>query len=206
MVTAMRHGTKCLTWRRLRLAENTLVVLTSDNGGAPRTVAPLRGSKGSLYEGGIRVPCVVWGAGVQQPGRASDEPILTMDFYPTLADLASAGDENEKRVGRPSPQPIDGVSLLPILAQTGRLEREALFWHFPCYVGRSGPASAIRAGEWKLIEWFEDSSLELYNLRDDPGETRDLADVEPERFGKMCELLRSWQLSVKAPLPGPLAP
>jgi arylsulfatase A-like enzyme len=93
-----------------------------------------------------------------------------MDFYPTLAELALADQEAEQWVARASAeattaQPIDGVSLVPVLTGTDRLEREVLFWHFPCYVGRSRPASAVRVGAWKLIEWFEDESLELYELR-----------------------------------------
>jgi arylsulfatase A len=175
------------------LADNTLIVFTSDNGGTPQYVAPLNGSKGALYEGGIRVPCAVWWKGIESPGRACDEPILSMDFYPTLAELAGAE--------LPRHQTIDGMSLLPILANSGDLNREAVFWHFPCYIGRGEPCSAVRSGEWKLIQKFEDQSIELFNLQDDPGEANNLATTRPDRARDMLSLLSRWQTSLNAPLP-----
>lgn len=177
----------------LQLADKTLIVFTSDNGGTPRHVAPLNGSKGALYEGGIRVPCAVWWSGIRNPGRVSPEPILSMDFFPTLAELAGAK--------LPAGQAIDGVSLLPILQATGPLGREAIFWHFPCYVGRSEPSSAVRQGDWKLIENFADQTFELFDLQRDPGETRNLASSEPERARELIAALQQWQQQLAAPRP-----
>ena len=178
---------------RLQLSDNTLIVFTSDNGGTPQYVAPLNGSKGALYEGGIRVPCAVWWNGIEKPGRTCAEPILSMDFYSTLAELAG--------VDLPVGQSIDGVSLLPLLKQTDELNRAAVFWHFPCYIGRGEPCSAVRSGDWKLIQKFEDRSVELFNLRSDPGETRNLADTDTSRTREMSSLLTNWQKSLAAPLP-----
>ena len=116
-----------------------------------------------------------------------------MDFYPTLAELAGAD--------LPARQRIDGVSLAPILRQSGNLNREAVYWHFPCYIGRGEPCSAVRAGDWKLIQKFEDQSVELFNLHDDPGESRDLAQSNPDRTHQMLSLLTDWQTSLNAPRP-----
>ena len=178
---------------RQQLADNTLVVFTSDNGGTPQYVAPLNGSKGALYEGGIRVPCAVWWKGIENPGRTCDEPVLSMDFYPTLAELSGAN--------LPARQPIDGVSLVPILRQSGNLNREAVYWHFPCYIGRGEPCSSVRAGDWKLIQKFEDQSVELFNLHDDPGESENLAQSNPDKAHQMLRLLTDWQKSLNAPSP-----
>ena len=178
---------------RQQLADNTLVVFTSDNGGTPQYVAPLNGSKGALYEGGIRVPCAVWWQGIENPGRTCDVPVLSMDFFPTLAELSGAK--------LPAQQPVDGVSLIPILERSGDLNREAVYWHFPCYIGRGEPCSAVRADDWKLIQKFEDQSVELFNLHDDPGESRNLAQANPEKTHQMLSLLTDWQTSLNAPRP-----
>lgn len=176
-----------------QLDENTLVVFTSDNGGTPQYVAPLNGSKGALYEGGIRVPCAVWWKGIHSPGRNSDLPILSMDFYPTLAEIAGAL--------LPVNQPTDGISLLPILQNTGIPSREAVFWHFPCYIGRGEPTSAMRAGNWKLIEKFETGAIELYDLSQDPGETHNLTSLKPEQASRLTARLHAWQNQLQAPRP-----
>lgn len=181
-----------------QLADNTIIVFTSDNGGTPQYVAPLNGSKGALYEGGIRVLCAVWWKGAERLGRTFDEPVLSMDFYPTLVELAGAT--------LPTSQPIDGVSLVPVLNGENALEREAVYWHFPCYVGRGKPSSAIRCGDWKLIENFEDCSFELYNLQKDPGETQNLATREREVTQKLATRLHNWQQATHAPLPEELNP
>ncbi|MGE0759249.1 MAG: sulfatase-like hydrolase/transferase, partial [Pirellulaceae bacterium] len=178
---------------RQQLADNTVVVFTSDNGGTPQYVAPLNGSKGALYEGGIRVPCAVWWKGIENPGRTCDEPVLSMDFFPTLTELSGAK--------LPAQQPVDGVSLIPILEQSGQINREAVFWHFPCYIGRGEPCSAVRAGDWKLIQKFEDQSVELFNLYDDPGESRNLAQSNPDKTHQLLSLLTNWQTSLSAPRP-----
>lgn len=177
----------------LKLDDNTMVVFTSDNGGTPQYVAPLNGSKGALYEGGIRVPAAIWWKGIKQPGRVSDEPILSMDFYPTLTELAGAK--------LPQSQLIDGVSLMPLLRGEKTLEREAVFWHFPCYIGRGEPSSAVRIGDWKLIEKFQDESFELYNLRDDVGEKHNLAKQNPAKLRDLQKVLSDWQATTHAPRP-----
>jgi arylsulfatase A-like enzyme/Ca2+-binding EF-hand superfamily protein len=178
--------------KRLDLDDNTMVVFTSDNGGTPRFVAPLNGSKGALYEGGIRVPACVWWSGINNPGRTCDEPILGMDFYPTM--LAAAGIDLPK-------QTIDGVSFLPVLKNTGEINRDAVFWHFPSYVGRAAPCSAVRMGDWKLIEHFEDRRIELYNLAADIGESRDLAASNPTKARELHTHLTSWQEATSAAIP-----
>jgi len=180
------------------LARNTLVIFTSDNGGDSASVAPLKGGKGTLYEGGLRVPAVVWGKGVREGGRVCDQPIQSIDFFPTLVELSGV---ELLGVKQGTGQPLDGISLVPAL-QGGELpRRESLFWHFPCYVGRGRPSSAVRQGDWKLIENFEDQSLELYNLRNDVGEQRNLARQEPDRTRALAQVLRDWQQRVHAPRP-----
>ena len=180
------------TLQRLKLADNTMVIFTSDNGGTPQFVAPLNGSKGALYEGGIRVPACVWWSGIKNPGRTCDEPILGMDFYPTM--LAAAGIDLPK-------QTIDGVSFLPVLKNAGEINRDAVFWHFPSYVGRAAPCSAIRMGDWKLIEHFEDRRIELYNLASDIGESRDLAAANLTKARELHAHLTSWQKATSAAIP-----
>jgi len=192
------------TLDRLRLAENTVVVFVSDNGGlstlaksranAPTANTPLRAGKGWLYEGGIRVPAIIKGPGVKTPGRVVDAPAITNDLYPTLLALAGIP-------ARPA-QHLDGASLVPLLNATGPLTRDALFWHFPHYHGSgSRPSSAIRAGEWKLIEWFEDGRVELYNLARDPGETRDVAAGQPATAARLKSRLDAWRREVHAQMP-----
>jgi arylsulfatase A-like enzyme len=189
---------------RLRLSENTVVVFVSDNGGlstlanaranAPTANLPLRAGKGWLYEGGIRVPAIISGPGVKTPGRVIDAPAITNDLYPTLLALAGLP-------ARPA-QHLDGTSLEPLLHGTGTVTRDALYWHFPHYHGSgSRPSSAVRAGDWKLIEWLEDGRLELYNLVRDPGESRDLAAAEPARAAQLKARLDRWRTDVHARMP-----
>ena len=185
------------TLKRLKLDDNTMVIFTSDNGGIPQFVAPLNGSKGALYEGGIRVPACVWWSGIRNAGRTCDAPILGMDFYPTMLDAANAS--------RPK-QTLDGVSFLPVLQNTGEVERDAVFWHFPSYVGRGKPSSAIRMGDWKLIEHYEDRSLELFNLAEDVGESRNLANVNQAKANELYARLTSWQKETSAAIPSPSNP
>jgi arylsulfatase A-like enzyme len=185
------------------LAENTIVVFTSDNGGyvgidrrsgfmVPCTSnAPLRSGKGALYEGGIRVPLLV-----RLPGAAPlerNEPVTTTDLFDTL--LAAAGVGEVDRQG-------DGVNLLPLVrGQAASLPREALYWHYPHYYETTTPVSAIRAGDWKLLEYFEDGRRELFNLRDDPQEKTNLAGKEPERTRDLARRLAAWREEVGAKLP-----
>lgn len=153
------------TLARLKLTENTVVIFTSDNGGTQQYTAPLNGSKGQLYEGGIRVPLVVSWPGLKKPNSKCDVPVTSVDLYPTLIELAG--------IKPPSDHILDGVSLVPLLRGASKLDRDRkLFWHFPCYVGNSTPSSAIREGDFKLIEFFEDGGhVELFNLKTDPQRT-----------------------------------
>lgn len=179
---------------RWQLTDNTVVIFTSDNGGTPNTTAPLRGSKGQLYEGGIRVPLLFAGPGVTRPGTRCDVPVSSVDLYPTLLEWAG--------VAPPAGQPLDGVSLASLLRGNATWAPRRLFWHFPCYVGRATPASAIREGDDKLIEFFETPDrLELYDLRRDPAEQDNLADRFPERTRELAAALHAWQQETRAALP-----
>ncbi len=188
----------------LGLAERTVVVFTSDNGGLRKiytgvgevvsTNAPLRDEKGTLYEGGIRVPMIVNWPGVVKPGSECDEPTTTADLMSTFCEMAGA---------KLPDQPIDGASLLPLLADAeAKLDRDAIYFHYPHY-HHSRPAGAIRAGDWKLIEFFDGSPLELYNLKDDLGEKRNLAGNMPEKAKELQAKLAQWQRSVGARMPAP---
>ena len=182
-----------------KLLENTLVIFTSDNGGNTRLTPPLKGGKGQLYEGGVRIPLLVAGAGVSKPGREIATPVASIDWYPTLLELAG--------LELPKNQVMDGVSLLPLLRGDGGLKRERLFWHFPCYVGRSSPSSSVREGDWKLIQFFEDGGkFELYNLKADPGEKKDLASSEPAKLKELQQTLAAWQKETGAAIPSKANP
>ncbi len=182
--------------------ENTVLFFTSDNGGlataegSPTSNAPYAEGKGWMYDGGVREPLIAWGPGRIPPGSICSVPVTTPDFYPTLLDLAGLPPRPE--------QHADGVSLAPLLAGADRLDREAIFWHYPHYSNQGGtPGSAIRCGDWKLIEFFEDGRVELYNLREDPGENRDLARAEPARARRMRNQLADWREQVRAKIPEP---
>ncbi len=197
-------GKVLATLDELKLADNTLVVFFSDNGGyGPATsMVPLRGSKGMLYEGGIREPMIVRWPGRVTPGSRCDVPVIGIDFYPTFLEAAGAK--------KPDGYTLDGESLLPLLTQSGSLKRDAIFWHFPAYLQgyrtvtgpfRTTPAGAIRQGDFKLIEFFEDGRLELYNTRDDIGEHENLASKLPEKTKQLHQRLVSWRRAVNAPVP-----
>ncbi len=172
--------------RAWKLDNDTLIVFTSDNGGTQQFNAPLQGGKGQLYEGGIRVPLAVRGPGFVKPGTKCDAPVASVDFFPTLLELAG--------LPLPARQTVDGTSLMPLLRGASSLKRARMFWHFPCYVGRSPPSSALREGDYKLIEFFEDGGrVELYNLRMDPGERTDLAAAMRDKASAMHATLRAWQ-------------
>ena len=192
--------------RKRKLADRTIVIFASDNGGTiiqhkDRQVtdnSPLRSGKGSLYEGGIRVPLIVRIPGVTPRGRVCDEPVICTDFFPTILELCGVH-VADKAAPRGT---LDGQSLVPLLRQPdARLNRDALFFHYPHYYSTTTPVSAIRAGDWKLLEYFEDQHLELYNLRDDPGEKRDLAAQQPDRAAQLRGRLQAWQKQVGAQLP-----
>jgi arylsulfatase A-like enzyme len=181
----------------LGLGGRTLIIFTSDNGafGGVADNRPLRAAKGYLYEGGIRVPLVVRWPGVVKPGSVSRTPVITTDFHPTI--LAAAGLELD-----PS-RPCDGESLMPVLRGTGSLKRTALCFHFPNYAwhGDNRLGSAVREGDLKLIEYFDDGSVELYNLAEDIGETRDLSGALPEKAARLRRHLHRWRRETKAAEP-----
>ena len=189
------------TLEELGLRDRTLVIFTSDNGGNGKVTSnsPLRGNKGNYYEGGIRVPALVLWPGQTQPGSVSSEPIISSDFYPTVLECLGLP-------LRPT-QHVDGLSLVPVLKQSSGLAREALYWHYPHYITNhpnpATPMGVIRAGDWKLLEFFEDGHLELYNLKDDLGERRDLAGEMPDRVREMREKLARWREEVRAEMPWP---
>lgn len=180
--------------RDLGLADNTHVIFTSDNGGTRRFIAPLRGGKGTLYEGGLRVPAVWSGPGVR-PGGTTTEPVSGIDFFPTIVALTGL------RPPASAAGLIDGVSLLPLRDGRGTLKRERLFWHFPCYMTTTGPMSAVREGSLKLIEQFDPPALELYDLAADPGEQHNLASSRPEVAARLHATLQGWQTALGAPCP-----
>jgi arylsulfatase A-like enzyme len=183
----------------LGLAKNTLVIFTSDNGGLstsegwPTSNLPLRGGKGWMYEGGIREPLLIRWPAVIKAGRVVDTPVSSPDFFPTLLDVTAS---------KPQPgQTLDGVSLLPVFKGESLPERP-LFWHYPHYGNQGGaPAAAIRRGHWKLIEWFEDDRVELFNLAQDLSEKIDLATKQPQRAAELRHELHAWQKEVGAKLP-----
>ncbi len=200
----------------LGLANKTVVVFYSDNGGVGgyselgikgseiTSNAPLRGGKGMLYEGGVRVPMLVRWPGVVKPGTTCETPIISVDFYPTLLEVAGAS--------RPASQALDGESMVPLLKGAGGVGRDAIFWHFPAYLQgnegtwRTTPAGAVRKGNWKLLEFFEDGRLELYNLAEDIGERNNLSKKMPDKTRKLHELLKLWRKSVGARVPTELNP
>jgi arylsulfatase A-like enzyme len=185
----------------LGLRDNTLVIFTSDNGGLstsegwPTSNLPLRGGKGWMYEGGIREPLIARWPAVVPPGSVVRAAVSSPDFFPTL--LEAAG------VAASPGQLLDGVSLMPVL-QGGELPERAIFWHYPHYGNQGGaPAAAIRRGDWKLIEWFEDDRVELFHLAADLGEHLNVASREPERVSQLRDELHAWQQQVGARHPAP---
>lgn len=182
------------------LADNTIVVFLSDNGGFIRdnitSNAPLRSGKGSLYEGGIRVPLLVRYPGTTQGGSVCDEPVSTIDLYPTLLEITGAA-------ARPSGGgPVDGRSLVPLLKHPkSALGREELFFHYPHYYATTSPVSAVMTREWKLLEYFEDGRLELYRLAEDLGEAHNVAAEQPGVTQALHRKLQAWRQEVNAPMP-----
>ena len=186
---------------RLGLAENTAVFFMSDNGGLstseghPTANVPLRAGKGWLYEGGVREPMIVRAPGVTRPGSACTEPVISTDFYPTMLELAGLP-------LRPN-QHVDGVSFVSLL-EGRKMTRGPIYWHYPHYGNQGGaPGGAVRDGDWKLIEWYEDGRLELFNLRDDLGEANDLATAMPEKARELQKMLADWRRTVGAQMPTP---
>ena len=181
--------------RERGLGDNTVVFFTSDNGGlstsegSPTSNLPLRGGKGWLYEGGIREPFIIKAPGVTKPGRVCDVPVISCDFHPTILELC----------GLTPPAGLDGRSLVPLLRGGGQLDREALYWHYPHYSNQGGfPGGAVRAGDWKLVERYEDGRVHLYHLGDDIGERRDLAAKHPDKVRDLRAKLHAWYREVDA--------
>jgi arylsulfatase A-like enzyme len=206
----------------LGLLENTLVIFFSDNGGHGTYTCqkPLRGGKGMLYEGGIRVPMFAYWPGTILPGSISEEPVISTDFYPTFLQVAGAEP--------PKNYTLDGTSLLSLFKGEKTLNRASLFWHFPVYLEsyeglrnesrdtlfRSRPVSVIRKGDWKLLQFHEEwvldggrdnlsrnNAVEIYNLREDIGETHNLAAIETAKRDELLDELLKWQQDVRAPIP-----
>lgn len=182
-------------------ADNTIIIFTSDNGGlstaggSPTCNLPLQEGKGWMYEGGVRVPLFVSVPGVTPPGE-TDVPVTTPDLYPTILDMCGLAPLPE--------QHLDGISFAPLLRGNPFERGEPLFWHFPHYANQGGePASSIRWGEWKLIEFFEDGRKELYNLRDDIGEEQELSARHPQKTHELLDLLQAWRKRVAARIPKP---
>ena len=193
-------GTILARLEALGLAENTVVVFSSDNGGlsttrrgGPTCNLPLRAGKGWLYEGGIRVPLVVRAPGVTQPGSVCRSPVVSMDVLPTVRDLA--------RLPAPADAEIDGASIVPLL-EGGEMDERTLTWHYPHYHGSEWtPGAAIRRGNWKLIEFYHWEKVELYDLAADPGEEHDLSGARPATAQELLTILHGWQKQVGAVVP-----
>ena len=186
----------------LKLDKNTVVIFFSDNGGlstlgriGPGCNLPLRAGKGWLYEGGIREPTLIRAPGVTRPGSVSHKPMISMDFFPTMLDLAGLPLQPKLHV--------DGRSLLSQLKGNDTGQR-TLHWHYPHYHGSSWkPGASIRDGDWKLIEFYHYNNFELYNLVKDPGERTDLAKRNPRKAAELRAKLSAWQKRMKAKMPVP---
>lgn len=192
----------------LKIDDRTVIFLTGDNGGLSGTVnaqgwkkgptdnSPLRLGKGSAYEGGVRVPLIVKWPGVTKAGSENDTPVITVDYLPTMIELAG--------VTPPANIPLDGESLVPLLRGKSKLRRDAIYWHYPHYhPGSATPYSTIRKGDFKLIHFFEDDHVELYNLKKDISEKDDLSKTEPKKVTELRKQLDDWRKSVGAQLPVP---
>lgn len=184
----------------LDIAENTIIFFFSDNGGVPRWASngPLRAGKGYLYEGGIREPLLVVWPDEVQPGSICDTPVSSVDFFPTITEIAGIQNQQEFQV--------DGLSLVPLLHGRKQLNRDTLYWHYPHYSNAGcPPCSAIREGDFKLIQFYEDDHLELYDLKHDIGESHNLLSENPTLGERLHQKLVSWrkQLHAKMPWPNP---
>lgn len=193
----------------LGLWDDTFILFTSDNGGIYNIShqSPLRGEKGSYYEGGIRVPMIVRWPGKMRRASRCKAPFSGIDFFPTFLDVAGLPVPEDKK--------LDGLSLVPLLRENGDLPRPPLYWHFPVYLQayengnietrdtlfRTRPGMVMRLGKWKLHEYFEDGVLELYNLENDIGERCNLAEILPRKTKEMHAMLKAWRKDTGAPVP-----
>ncbi len=208
-------------WETIQAAgieKETLIVFTSDNGGHSGATwcEPLKGAKGSFYEGGIRVATTMSWPGVIEANSICHTPITGVDYLPSFAELAGAS--------LPTNQPVDGRSIVPLLRGKQALENRSIFWHYPLYLSgaqynkvinvhdsdipywRATPCSVIRKGDWKLMQFFEDDSLQLYNVTQDLGEAENLAETHPEIAENLLKELQEWQLDTSAVIPSELNP
>jgi len=202
--TDIALGSLRATLERAGVADNTIILLTSDNGGVGfqgrnlHRIADnggLHAGKGYLYEGGIREPLIVHWPGVTSAGSTCDVPVIGADFMPTISNLAHAGS---------TPGPCDGIDIGSLLRQEKTIDRSTLYWHYPHYSDQGGtPTGAIREGDWKLIEFFEDGHVELYNLALDPGEQYDFASSFSNKAADLRHKLRLWRKQVNATMPTP---
>ena len=182
----------------LQLKDNTAIIFMSDNGGLatsegwPTSNLPYKGGKGWMYEGGVREPVIVRWPGVTPPGTRCNAPAVSTDFYPTMMEMAGLPKKGE--------QHVDGKSLVPLLRNPfSKFDRGPIFWHYPHYANQGGfPASAMREGDFKLIQDLEDGELELYNLKDDPEEHNNLEQLEADRAKEMLAALQAWRKEVDA--------
>jgi arylsulfatase A-like enzyme len=185
------------------LAKNTIVIFFSDNGGlstkaapGPTSNQPLRAGKGWLYEGGIRVPLIVRAPGMTKPGSICETPVVSTDLYPTLLALAD--------LPRRPKQHLDGINVASLLSGGPAPDRQTFYWHYPHYHGSTwAPGSAVRSGDWKLIEFFEENRVELYDLKADLGEGTNLAAQNPERVKSLSAQLATWRSDTGAVMPRP---
>jgi arylsulfatase A-like enzyme len=190
------------------LTERSVILFASDNGGyvgayEGKTVTnnvPLRSGKGSLYEGGVRVPLIVYWPGVTPAGAVCREPVVSTDLYWTILDVTGC------KVKEPAKGERDGQSLVPLLKDVkASLGRDALYWHYPHYYATTTPVSTVRSGDWKLLEYHEDSRVELFNLKDDLSETKNLAAKMADKTEELLRGLRAWRkgMNVRMPTPNP---
>ncbi len=207
-------------WQALKdngLEENTILIFTSDNGGHGGATwnAPLKGSKGGFYEGGIRVPLVMHWPDKIKARSGCETPVTGVDYMPTFAELAGAELPDPKR------QPQDGVSIVPLMTGKPITER-AIYWHYPMYLSgkvmvkpvfgtkrmqwRATPCSVMRQGDWKLMQFFENNAIELYNVKSDIGEMEDVSKQHPEKVARMLKELEAWQVETGADIPSTLNP
>jgi arylsulfatase A-like enzyme len=197
----------------LKLDDNTIIILTGDNGGLSGTVNaqgwrpgptrndPLRLGKGSAYEGGVRVPLIVKWPGTTAAGSVNHTPVISVDFFPTILDIVDHSRPNSSAAPRTA-SVVDGESITPLLKGGAKLNRDTIYWHYPHYhPGSATPYSAIREGDWKLIHFFEDDHVELYNLKDDLSEKTDLASANAKKVTELRSKLIAWRTAVGAQLP-----
>jgi len=188
------------TLDELKLANDTLVIFTSDNGGydGVSDCRPLRASKGYLYEGGIRVPLIVRWSGTVRSGTICKIPVISTDFYPTILEIAGLRPRKNKV--------LDGESIVSLISQKNRLKRKAIYFHYPNYAWHRSNrlGGAIREGDYKLIKWYDDESVELYNLADDLSEKNDLSQKMPRKAADLERKLEAWLAESGAAMPEPI--